>query len=99
MWLAPASNDAGARWRGRSDTGRGIDASELPAVFEPFRQVGEEHLRHASGVGLGLSIVKQLVEALGGSVSVTSVVGSGSRFRVVVPYVLPEAAAAVARAG
>ena len=81
-----------------SDTGRGIVASELPAIFEPFRQVGEEHLRHAGGVGLGLSIVKQLVEALGGSVSVTSVVGSGSRFRVVVPYVLPGAASAVAHA-
>lgn len=70
-----------------SDTGRGISAEEIAEVFEPFRQVGG-HVRHA-GVGLGLSIVKQLVEALGGDVSVSSVLGSGSRFRVEVPRALP----------
>jgi two-component system sensor histidine kinase BarA len=81
-----------------SDTGRGIAAGELADIFEPFRQVGEQHFRASAGVGLGLSIVKQLVEALGGSVSVTSVVGAGSRFRVEVPCVLADPAVLVARA-
>lgn len=82
-----------------SDTGRGIVAAELPAIFEPFREVGEESLRYAGGVGLGLRIVKQLGEALGGTVKVTSAGGAGSRVRVVVPCVWPGAAAARARAG
>ncbi len=81
-----------------SDTGRGIAADELTNIFEPFRQVGDQRFRPSTGVGLGLSIVKQLVEALGGSVSVTSVAGAGSRFRVEVPCVLAESPALVARA-
>jgi signal transduction histidine kinase len=81
-----------------ADTGRGIAADELATIFEPFRQVGEQHFRPSTGVGLGLSIVKQLVEALGGSVSVTSVVGAGSRFRVEVPCALAESHVLVARA-
>jgi len=81
-----------------ADTGRGIVAEELANIFEPFRQVGEQHFHPSTGVGLGLSIVKQLVEALGGSVSVTSVVGVGSRFRVEVPCVLAESSVVVARA-
>jgi signal transduction histidine kinase len=70
------------------DTGLGIASDELPYVFEPFRQVGDQHARSSTGVGLGLSIVKQLVEALGGCVSVTSVVAAGSCFRVEIPRVL-----------
>jgi two-component system sensor histidine kinase ChiS len=81
-----------------ADTGRGIAADELTSIFEPFRQVGDQHFRHSTGVGLGLSIVKQLVEALGGTVSVTSAPGAGSRFRVEVPYALPDAQTPVARA-
>ena len=81
-----------------ADTGRGIAPAELPTIFEPFRQVGEQHFRPSTGVGLGLSIVKQLVEALGGSVSVTSVVGAGSWFRVEVPCALAESNVLVARA-
>lgn len=73
-----------------SDTGRGIAAEELVDIFEPFRQVGGQHVRQHAGVGLGLSIVKQLVEALGGTVSVSSALGAGSRFRVEVPCALAE---------
>ncbi len=81
-----------------SDTGRGIAADQLTSIFEPFRQVGDHHFRHSTGVGLGLSIVKQLVEALGGTVSVVSLASAGSRFRVEVPCVLAESPAVVAQA-
>ncbi|MEO6028082.1 MAG: ATP-binding protein [Candidatus Binatia bacterium] len=81
-----------------NDTGRGIAADQLTSIFEPFRQVGDQHFRHSTGVGLGLSIVKQLVEALGGTVSVVSIVAAGSRFRVEVPCVLAASPAVVAQA-
>jgi signal transduction histidine kinase len=81
-----------------SDTGRGIAAADLTNVFEPFRQVGDQQIRHVAGVGLGLSIVKQLVEALGGTVSVTSTPGAGSRFRVEIPCVLAGIGAPMAQA-
>jgi signal transduction histidine kinase len=67
------------------DTGPGIDPAELPYIFDAFRQVGRSATRGTNGVGLGLSIVKQLVDVLGGRVTVTSTVGEGCRFRVEVP--------------
>jgi signal transduction histidine kinase len=71
------------------DTGPGIPAEDLEAIFDEFRQLGETSTRATHGVGLGLSIVKRLAEVLGGSVSVTSRVGEGSTFRVEVPVRLP----------
>jgi signal transduction histidine kinase len=73
-----------------SDTGPGVPPEELPHVFEPFRQVGESRTRTTGGVGLGLSIVKQLVEVLGGSVKLESRVGRGTTFRVTLPYRAPD---------
>ena len=55
-----------------SDTGRGIDAEFLPFVFDRFRQADSTTTRGHAGLGLGLSIVKQLVELHGGSVQATS---------------------------
>ena len=66
-----------------SDTGYGIPAEDLTRIFEPFRQVGGG--RPASGVGLGLFLVRRLAEALGGKVEVESRVGEGSTFRVRLP--------------
>jgi signal transduction histidine kinase len=73
-----------------SDTGPGIRPEELRYIFDPFHQVGESSTRRTGGVGLGLSIVKQLVEALGGTVSVSSRLGEGSTFRVELPCRLPQ---------
>ena len=67
-----------------SDSGVGISEDDLSVIFEPFRQVGEASSE--TGTGLGLSITKQFVEAMSGTISVESKVGSGSKFRVELPY-------------
>src|SRR5207249_6763907 len=66
------------------DTGVGIDPQDIPRIFEMFRQVGTSPAG-GSGVGLGLYIVKQIVERLRGTIEVDSVPGSGSVFRVRLP--------------
>jgi signal transduction histidine kinase/DNA-binding response OmpR family regulator len=67
-----------------TDTGVGIAAEDLGRIFEEFRQVGDMKAREA-GTGLGLALSRRLVEAHGGSISVTSTPGQGSRFEVVLP--------------
>lgn len=64
------------------DTGGGIAPEHLPHLFERFYRVDKARSRAHGGSGLGLSIVKALVEAHGGSVSVASEVGRGSTFTV-----------------
>lgn len=68
-----------------ADTGIGMDELAQSYIFEPFRQIDESIGREFGGVGLGLSIVKQLVTAMGGSISVESKVGEGSQFTVILP--------------
>ena len=63
------------------DTGVGIRADLVPLVFEPFRQAH----RGRGGTGLGLAVVRAMVEAHGGRVTVESQEGKGSRFTVVLP--------------
>ena len=62
------------------DTGEGISPEALPYVFERFYRVDPSRTRTTGGVGLGLTIAKQLVNAHGGNISVTSTVDGGSRF-------------------
>src|SRR6185312_16052350 len=69
-----------------SDTGQGISADFLPHVFDRFRQADQKTSRQHGGMGLGLSIVRHLVELHGGVVSVTSPgEGQGATFTVKLP--------------
>ena len=69
------------------DTGTGIAPEHLPRIFERFYRADSGRSREAGGTGLGLAIVKHLVEAHGGSVTATSVVGSGTTVRIFFPEV------------
>ena len=68
-----------------SDTGIGIPSDHLPRVFERFYRADKARSREMGGTGLGLSIVKHVIEQMGGTVSVSSHVGQGSRFTLTVP--------------
>jgi signal transduction histidine kinase len=67
------------------DTGDGIPNDEIPHIFETFRQVDGTTTRQYGGIGLGLSIVKQLVTLMQGEINVTSELGSGSTFTILLP--------------
>jgi len=68
-----------------ADTGVGIPAEAQAVIFEPFRQVNVAPHQVRDGAGLGLYIVRQLLDALGGTIAVESEVGRGSTFRVWLP--------------
>ncbi|MEM7111981.1 MAG: HAMP domain-containing sensor histidine kinase [Chloroflexota bacterium] len=67
------------------DTGLGITSEALTYIFEPFKQARETAKQNQRGSGLGLSIVKQIVDLMDGSIAVDSTVGKGSTFTVQLP--------------
>jgi signal transduction histidine kinase len=67
------------------DEGMGIAQDQLTKIFDRFYQVDGSSKRHLGGTGLGLAIVKETVEAHGGTVTVDSQLGAGSRFSIRLP--------------
>ena len=67
------------------DRGIGIPESELPNIFDRFYRVRDDRTRQVGGAGLGLAVVKHIVEAHGGTISVKSVLGRGTNFRIELP--------------
>jgi signal transduction histidine kinase len=67
------------------DTGSGIPAADLDHIFDRFARADSGRSRQAGGFGLGLSIVKAIVDAHGGEVRVTSAVGAGATFEILLP--------------
>lgn len=68
-----------------ADTGRGIRQDSLAQIFQKFQQIREPGTQAQGGIGLGLHIVRNLTELLGGRVVVESEPGKGSTFSVTLP--------------
>ncbi|MEK6967572.1 MAG: ATP-binding protein, partial [Nanoarchaeota archaeon] len=66
-------------------TGKGIEKGNIEKLFEKFYQVDDYMTRTHRGTGLGLTIVKRLVELHKGTISVESQIGQGSKFTVILP--------------
>ena len=67
------------------DTGIGIKAEDLPALFQPFHQLDTGLARHNEGTGLGLAISQRLARLLGGEIDAVSCCPVGSEFTLTIP--------------
>lgn len=79
-----------------SDTGPGIAEEHRETIFEKFTQLGPQKnrlLKQSSGTGMGLYIARNIVQSMGGSISVSSKIGSGTTFLISIPLELARAAA------
>ncbi len=72
-----------------TDTGIGIPDVKLNDIFKPFVQVADSYTRNHQGAGLGLAIVRRLVELMGGTIAIESVLGEGTMVHMVLPLGLP----------
>jgi hypothetical protein len=72
------------------DTGIGIASDKMEAIFERFQQADEDTTRKYGGTGLGLTIVKQLVELQKGTIHVSSVLNKGTEFVFSIPYFIAQ---------
>ena len=68
------------------DTGVGIQAAEIPRIFDPYYQASHTDTLRMSGTGIGLSLVRQFAERHRGTIEVESVVGTGTTFRLRLPF-------------
>ncbi len=84
-----AANTDGGILLSIEDTGIGIKEEDLHAIFDAFRQIDGSTTRKVGGSGLGLTIVKNILEALHGTISVRSEFGKGSAFTIFLPENLP----------
>jgi PAS domain S-box-containing protein len=73
-----------------ADTGIGISPDSLSIIFEPFRQAESPMTRRYGGIGLGLYVVRRLLELIEGTISVESTPGQGATFRVRLPFTIAE---------
>ncbi|TKG95752.1 hybrid sensor histidine kinase/response regulator [Puteibacter caeruleilacunae] len=80
-----ASQNEGQVYMVVADTGMGIPAEQLPHIFERFYQVDEQKNAHLKGSGIGLSLVKSIIDAHHGEISVDSTSGLGTTFHVFLP--------------
>ena len=71
------------------DRGRGVARADQERIFDPFTRLGDEETRDRPGVGLGLALVRRIVQAHGGRVELRSRAGGGSRFSIHLPLVPP----------
>lgn len=71
------------------DTGEGIPEDRMSVILEPFRQADGSYTRRHSGAGLGLAIVRRLVDMMDGEIAIESEVGKGTTFRVTLPFIVP----------
>ncbi|MEW6056262.1 MAG: ATP-binding protein [Bdellovibrionota bacterium] len=79
------THELGAHVISVSDTGQGIRAEDQYRIFEPFEQLEPIRRKNTPGVGLGLTLVNQMVEALNGKIDLHSEVGVGTTFRILLP--------------
>ena len=84
-FLGTTRNRCTYRWT-VSDTGIGMSAEFLAHIFDPFTQERQDARSVYQGTGLGMAIVKRLLDAMGGTISITSEEGKGSTFVITIPF-------------
>ncbi len=73
------------------DTGIGMDAEFLKRIYQPYAKADEDEGKRYHGTGLGMTIAKQYIDAMGGTIQVESEPGKGTRFTVRIPFAVAEA--------